>query len=84
MYKSIIDGDTQEHRDAHTSAHSDGLSTRSTLEGKTLKEVVHDMKYGVLTAVQRDQIEAMLCARGAVLPLNPKAPAAIAPGFEIV
>jgi hypothetical protein len=37
----------------------------------------------VLTTAQREQVEAMLCARGAVLPLNPKAPAAIAPGFEI-
>jgi hypothetical protein len=93
MYKSIIDGDTKEHRDAHISAHSDWLNTRSTLEGKTLKEVVHDIKYDVLTAAQRDQVEAMLCARGqveamlcargAVLPLIPKAPAAIAPGFEI-
>jgi Reverse transcriptase (RNA-dependent DNA polymerase) len=84
MFKSFIDSNTREQRSVHnTTAHSDWQDNRSTLHGKTLKEVVHGMKYGVLTTTQRQQVEAMLCARGAVLPLNPKAPAAIAPGFEI-
>eukprot|EP00953_Heterococcus_sp_UTEX-ZZ885_P002799 2035-Heterococcus_DN1.PRE.3 len=84
MFKSFIDGSTKESRGVSAStAHSDWQDSRATLQGKILKEVVHGMKYGVLTTAQREQVEAMLCARGAVLPLNPEAPAAIAPGFEI-
>jgi hypothetical protein len=66
-----------------STAHSDWQDSRATVQGKKLKEVVHGMKYGVLTVAQREQVEAMLCARGAVQPLNPKTPAAIAPDFEI-
>jgi hypothetical protein len=84
MFRSFIDGSTKESKGVSAStAHSDWQDSRATLQGKTLKEVVHGMKYGVLTTAQREQVEATLCAGGAVLPLNPKAPAAIAPGFEI-
>jgi RNase H-like domain found in reverse transcriptase/Reverse transcriptase (RNA-dependent DNA polymerase) len=58
-------------------------SERVTLDGATLKSVVQGMKFGTLTAEQRAQAEAILMKHGAVLPLNPKAPAAIAPGFEV-
>jgi hypothetical protein len=65
--------------------HSDaaGLMKADAAAAAAAQGVVHGMKYGVLTTAQREQVEAMLCARAAVLPLNPKAPAAIAPGFEI-
>eukprot|EP00953_Heterococcus_sp_UTEX-ZZ885_P011808 6822-Heterococcus_DN1.PRE.4 len=84
MFKSFIDGNAKENRGVNTStAHSDWQDGRATLQGKAVKEVVHGMQYGVSATAQRDQVQAMLCARGPVLPLNPKAPAAIAPGFEI-
>jgi hypothetical protein len=41
------------------------------------------MKYGTLTLEEREAVEEMLMKHGDVIPLNPKAPAAIAPGFEV-
>jgi hypothetical protein len=45
MFKSFIDGSTKESRGVSAStAHTAWQDSRATLQGKTLKEVVHGMK----------------------------------------
>jgi Reverse transcriptase (RNA-dependent DNA polymerase)/RNase H-like domain found in reverse transcriptase len=84
MYEAA-GGDVAESRGAGpvSAEEAKWRSEKVMLHGEKLKAVVQGMKFGTLTTDERAAAEAMLMQHAAVLPLNAKAPAAIAPGFEV-